>query len=109
LQTLEGEFGKQLGGKTRLRGLLSQLRRLGFVLYRTYDEISAGPLMELGIDGERMTSFIRSRVLGELLGVSQAGVPETVPPAQNGDAPLVSEKFDPSSTRVKGKPAAADG
>jgi hypothetical protein len=109
LQTLEGEFGKQLGGKTRLRGLLSQLRRLGFVFYRTYDDISAGPLMELGIDGERMTSFIRSRVLGELLGVSQNGVPETAPPLQEGELTLVSEEFDPSGTRLKKERPAADG
>ncbi len=109
LQTLEGEFGKQLGGKTRLRGLLTQLRRLGFVLYRTHDEISAGPLMELGIDGEQMTSFIRSRVLGELLGVSHGGIPGTAPTLQEGESTLVSEKRNPSSTHAKAKQTAADG
>jgi len=109
LQTLQGEFGKQLGGKTRLRGLLSRLRRLGFVSYRTCDEISAGPLMELGIDGERMTSFIRSRVLGELLGVSQNGTSETAALAQHSESPEVSEKLDPFSARLKQKEDAAEG
>lgn len=109
LQTLEGEFGKQLGGKIRLRGLLGRLRRLGFVSYRTYDDISAGPLMELAIDGERMTSFVRSRVLGELLGVSQNGTPETTPPAQHSESPEASEKLDPSSARIKQKRDPAEG
>src|SRR5260370_1776620 len=66
-QTLEGEFGKQLGGKTRLRALLSLLRRLGLTSSPDLAELSSGPLMELGIDGERMTSFISSRVLCHLL------------------------------------------
>jgi hypothetical protein len=109
LQTLEGEFGKQLGGKTRLRCLLSQLRRLGFVSYRIFDDISAGPLMELGIDGERMTSFIRSRVLGELLGVAQNGGPEVAPSSQQTEAPAGPGKFDPSSTDLKQKRAVAGG
>lgn len=109
LQTLEGEFGKQLGGKTRLRGLLSRLRRLGFVSYRTHDEISAGPLMELGIDGERMTSFIRSRVLGELLGISQNARAEAPSAVQHSESPAVSEKFDASKTLLKQERAVAGG
>ncbi len=108
LQTLEGEFGKQLGGITRLRALLTLLRRLGFVSYRTHDDISAGPLMELGIDGERMTSFIRSRVLGELLGVTQNGAPEAVTALPQSESPSLAEKFDASSIRSNQKRAAAD-
>ena len=109
LQTLEGEFGKQLGGKTRLRGLLSRLRRLGFVSYRTHDEISAGPLMELGIDGERMTSFIRSRVLGELLGISRNATTEGTSAVQQSELPAVQEKFDASRTLLKQKRTVAGG
>jgi len=71
-ETLAQEFGPRLGGRTRLRRLLSQLRRLGFVAYNRLDDIQAGPLLELAIDGEKMIAFIRSRVLGELLGRDQS-------------------------------------
>jgi hypothetical protein len=66
-ETLAQEFGSNLGGRTRLRSLVSRLRRLGFITYHHLDDIQAGPLLELGIDGEKMIAFIRSRVLGELL------------------------------------------
>src|SRR5579864_5337032 len=71
-ETLAQEFGPRLGGRTRLRGLLSQLRRLGFVTYNRLDDIHAGPFLELAIDGETMIGFIRSRVLGELLSLAQS-------------------------------------
>jgi len=71
-ETLVHEFGPQLGGPTRMRTLLSQLRRLGFISYHQLDDIQAGPLLELGIDGEQMIAFIRSRVLGELLSRAQS-------------------------------------
>jgi hypothetical protein len=70
-ETLVQEFGSSFGGRTRLRSLLSRLRRLGFIIYHHLDDIQAGPLLELGIDGEKMIAFIRSRVLGELLARSQ--------------------------------------
>lgn len=70
-ETLIQEFGSRLGGRTRLRSLLTQLRRLDFITYHRLDEIQAGPLLELGIDGEKMIAFIRSRVLGELLSRTQ--------------------------------------
>jgi len=41
--------------------------RLGFVTYQRLETIEAGPQLELGIDGERMVAFIRSRVLGRFL------------------------------------------
>lgn len=66
-ETLYREFGAQLGGRTRVKQMLAHLRRLGFVHYRTLDAIEPGPQLELGIDGERMVSFIRTRVLGNLL------------------------------------------
>ncbi len=67
-ETLDREFGRKLGGRTRLLSLLGQLRRLKFVTYRRLDAIRAGPLLELAIDGEKMIGFIRSRVLSQYLG-----------------------------------------
>ena len=58
LATLLREFGPVLGSATHVKALVSQLRRLGFVLSRG-EEIRAGPLLELGLDGERMLAFIR--------------------------------------------------
>jgi hypothetical protein len=51
----------------RLRSMLGSLKRMKFVEYRRLDEIRAGPLLELAIDGERMIGFIRSRVLSQYL------------------------------------------
>jgi hypothetical protein len=73
-ETLVREFGARLGGRTRLRALVGQLRRLGFVRYKLLEAIEPGPMLELGIDGERMVSFIRSRVLGQLLEARGAAV-----------------------------------
>jgi hypothetical protein len=66
LETLFREFGDTLGSRTHIKGLVSQLRRLGF-LGGLGEVIEAGPLLELGIDGERMIAFIRRKVLTELL------------------------------------------
>jgi hypothetical protein len=66
-ETLAREFGRKLGGRSRLRVLLGQLRKLKFVTYHRLDEIQAGPLLELAIDGEKMIGFIRSRVLSQYL------------------------------------------
>ena len=65
--------------------------------------------MELGIDGERMTSFIRSRVLGELLGISQNARAEAPSAVQHSESPAVSEKFDASKTLLKQERAVAGG
>jgi hypothetical protein len=66
-ETLVQEFGRKLGGKVRLRTMLGHLKRLKFVEYRRLDEVRAGPMLELAIDGERMIGFIRSRVLSQYL------------------------------------------
>jgi hypothetical protein len=66
LETLYREFGETLGSRTHIKGLVSQLRRLGFLVGHG-DIVEAGPLLELGIDGERMIAFIRRKVLAELL------------------------------------------
>ena len=66
LETLFREFGATLGSRTHIKGLISQLRRLGF-LSGHGEVVEAGPLLELGVDGERMIGFIRRKVLAELL------------------------------------------
>jgi hypothetical protein len=50
------------------------LRKLGFAAGRG-DVIEAGPLLELGIDGERMMTFVRREVLAQLLAEREAGAP----------------------------------
>jgi hypothetical protein len=87
-ETLAQEFGSRLGGRTRLRSLLGQLRRLGFITYHRLEDIQAGPLLELGIDGEQMIAFIRSRVLGELLSRAQS---RSVDSEQGSKQPSQSE------------------
>jgi predicted Rossmann fold nucleotide-binding protein DprA/Smf involved in DNA uptake len=66
LTTLVQEFGHVLGSMTHVKGLVTQLRKLGF-LDGAGEIIEAGPLLELGIDGERMVGFIRRQVLADLL------------------------------------------
>jgi hypothetical protein len=66
LEALVREFRPVLGGRSRIQMLVTQLRRLHFLA--GYGEvIEAGPLLELGIDGERMIGFIRREVLAKLL------------------------------------------
>jgi hypothetical protein len=78
LEALVREFRPVLGGRSNIQRLVSQLRRLGFLA--GYGEvIEAGPLLELGIDGERMIAFIRREVLAHLLAERQR-------PASEGDA-----------------------
>lgn len=102
-ETLVQEFGSRLGGRTRVRSLLSRLRRLGFINYHHLDDIQAGPLLELGIDGEKMIAFIRSRVIGELLSRSQADPsdPGSKQPSQS-ERPLDTTRI--STTGAVSKP-----
>ncbi len=66
LETLVREFGPVIGSRTHIKALVSRLRRLQF-LGGQGETIEAGPLLELGVDGERMIAFIRRRVLAGLL------------------------------------------
>lgn len=66
LETLAREFRSVLGGRSHIQRLVSQLRRLRFLAGHG-DIIEAGPLLELGVDGERMVSFLRREVLTRLL------------------------------------------
>lgn len=82
LETLFREFGATLGSRTHIKGLVSQLRRLGF-LGGQGEVIEAGPLLELAIDGERMIGFIRRKVLAELL---ERGAPPGAAETPDDDA-----------------------
>ncbi|MEO6195898.1 MAG: hypothetical protein ABIS20_23005 [Thermoanaerobaculia bacterium] len=66
LEALVREFRAVLGGRSRIQSLVTQLRRLQFLAGHG-EVIEAGPLLELGIDGERMVGFIRREVLAKLL------------------------------------------
>lgn len=66
LDFLARELRPLLGDRRRIRSLLTQLRRLNF-LNGEGEVIEAGPLLELGIDGDRMIAFLRGGVLAGLL------------------------------------------
>jgi hypothetical protein len=71
LEALAREFRAVLGGRSRILSLVTQLRRLHFLAGHG-EVIEAGPLLELGIDGERMIGFIRREVLAKLLAEREA-------------------------------------
>lgn len=62
LETLVREFRPVLGGRSHIQRLVTRLRRLRFLAGHG-DIIEPGPLLELGIDGERMVAFIRRGAL----------------------------------------------
>lgn len=66
LDTLARELRPLLGDRRRIRELVAQLRRLNF-LAGSGEVIEAGPLLELGLDGDRMIAFLRGGVLADLL------------------------------------------
>lgn len=66
LDTLARELRPLLGDRRHIRDLVGQLRRLNF-LAGAGEVIEAGPLLELGIDGDRMLAFLRGGVLADLL------------------------------------------
>ena len=66
LDTLARELRPLLGDRRRIRDLVGQLRRLGF-LAGSGEIIEAGPLLELGLDGDRMIAFLRGGALAGLL------------------------------------------
>lgn len=86
IETLVREFGPSLGSRTHIKGLVSRLRRLRF-LDGQGETIEAGPLLELGIDGERMIAFIRRGVLASLLDHRA----EPASPAEGEDGGLESQ------------------
>lgn len=80
LEAIVQEFGRVLGSRSHLRTLVGQLRRLRF-LGGHGDLIEAGPLLELGIDGEQMIAFIRRGVLSQLLAEKEAAADQPAQPA----------------------------
>lgn len=66
LETISREFRSILGAKSRVKSLVSILKRHGFVRGRG-ERIEAGPMLELGVDGERMMAFIRRTALADIL------------------------------------------
>jgi IclR helix-turn-helix domain len=100
-ETLAQEFGRKLGGRTRLKTLLGQLRRLKFISYRRLEKIHAGPLLELAIDGEKMIGFIRSRVLSQYLesGSSTAAPSDSTPEINDRLVQLLSAAGQPLSLK----------
>ncbi|HYU31494.1 MAG TPA: helix-turn-helix domain-containing protein [Thermoanaerobaculia bacterium] len=88
LETLVRDFQPVLGGRSRIRSLVQELRRLRF-LAGSGEEIEAAPLLELAIDGERIMGFLRRDVLAGLgdepeHGTEPAGQPVTESPAGLG-------------------------
>ena len=80
-ETIYREFGAILGSRTNLRRLVAQLRNLRFVEVRAGRFLRPGPLLELGIDGEAMMAFVRTRALGGILNHGQ----EASPPDTSSD------------------------
>ena len=70
LDTLARELRPLLGDRRHIRDLVSQLRRLNFLAGQG-EVIEAGPLLELGIDSDRMIAFLRGGVLEGLLKESE--------------------------------------
>lgn len=65
LETLVRDFQPVLGGRSRIRSLVQELRRLRF-LAGSGEVIEAAPLLELALDGERILGFLRRDVLAAL-------------------------------------------
>jgi len=95
IETLVREFGPLLGARSHIQGLVTRLRRLGFLAGRG-ESVEAGPLLELGIDGERMVAFIRRGVLAEIAAGRKGAGPE---PGDPGDA---SPSLSPAAGALAG-------
>ena len=82
LEALVREFRPVLGGRSRIQSLVTQLRRLGF-LAGYGEQIEAGPLLELAIDGERMVAFLRREVLAKLVAEREGRAAADQEPEEN--------------------------
>jgi len=90
LEALVREFRPVLGGRSRIQSLVTQLRRLGFLAGHG-EQVEAGPLLELAIDGERMVAFLRREVLAKLLAEREKPADRT---AGQGDDPNAADGND---------------
>ncbi len=88
LEALVREFRAVLGGRSRIQSLVTQLRRLHFLAGHG-EVIEAGPLLELGIDGERMIGFIRREVLAKLVEEREGAAAVEEDDTANIDGPAV--------------------
>jgi hypothetical protein len=84
LDSLARELRPLLGDRSRIRSLVTQLRRLNF-LAGEGEVIEAGPLLELGIDGDRLIDFLRGGVLASLLEDRKKGSRKTGKDDQGDD------------------------
>ena len=85
LEALVREFRPVLGGRSRIQSLVTQLRRLGFLAGHG-EQVEAGPLLELAIDGERMVAFLRREVLAKLLAEREKPAEQTAGEGDEQDA-----------------------
>lgn len=88
--TLVKEFGPVLGSRQHILALITQLKRLRFLAGHG-ELLEAGPLLELGIDGEKMIGFIKRRVLAQLLGQPEEGGEPNPPTAEEHLLALIRE------------------
>jgi hypothetical protein len=103
LEALVREFRAVLGGRSRIQSLVTQLRRLQF-LSGHGEVIEAGPLLELGVDGERMIGFIRREVLAKLLAEREAAGEDEDAPEIDGLPARILELLE----RLGGRAAMSD-
>lgn len=87
LEALVRDFRSVLGGRSRIQRLVQQLRRLRFLAGQG-EEIEAGPLLDLAIDGDRMMGFLRRETLAGLLEEQKREIASPGPPASGGHPPL---------------------
>lgn len=75
---LLADFGKQLGGKTRVKFNLGMLSRHGFIERRN-NVIYEGPLLDLALDHSVLAPRILDGALADLLAARVRGTTEQVP------------------------------
>lgn len=91
LEALVREFRPVLGGRSRIQSLVTQLRRLGF-LAGYGEQIEAGPLLELAIDGERMVAFLRREVLAKLVAERERPAADRETGGEAGEEPQGADR-----------------
>jgi len=77
-EAMIAEYGQRFG-RTNVLRWLGQLKRYGFVKEDRAGRLYEGPLLDLMVDGQRMTEEIQAGVLGEALGVSEQEVYDDEP------------------------------
>lgn len=78
-EALFRDYGALIGARTRVKALLTQLKRLKFIRIRS-GVIEAGPLLELAVDGSRMAEFVDSELLPRVQPIEDT--PSEIPLSQ---------------------------